>query len=83
MSRLSTWIKFIFCLGLLLAEEAARVLMFGHSSLLREVSSTLAEEGRLFTVILLGVRGHAVVAHCVLPTLAALVDFVLIAGVLQ
>ena len=25
LSRLSTWIKFIFCLGLLLAEEAARV----------------------------------------------------------
>ena len=77
-------IHFLTRLVLLLATvEIARVLMFGHPPLLREVPPTLAEEGWLFTVVLLGVRGHAVVAHCVLPALAALVDFVLIASVLQ
>ena len=57
--------------------------MLGQSPLLREVPATLAEEGWLLTMILLCVRGHAVVANCFLPTLVTLVDLVLVTGVLH
>lgn len=52
------------------------VLVFGDSFLLREVSATLAEEGRLLPVGRPAVGRHTVVAHCLFtaPFFRARVD---------
>ena len=58
--------------------------MCSQAPLLREVPPTLTEKGaRLFAVVLLGMSGHAVVARYGLSALVAIVDLMLIAGVIH
>ena len=62
--------------------ECACVLVLGQSPLFSKCPTTHTEENRFLAVVLLVVRGHAVVAYRLFPTLLAAVYIMLVTSML-